>query len=126
VILVAIRQHPDTKTRDHLTQMLFNLIKIPDENQRRVTRPPPFVLFAGYRTLIMGCVVCVVSCRAVDRLSWPAALRWRRSSGRTERAPNCCPSAGNRFPPSTRSEGSWSPSPAVPSLRSCKPYAHLN
>ena len=41
MILVAIRQHPDTKTRDHLTQMLFNLIKIPDENQRRVTRPPP-------------------------------------------------------------------------------------
>lgn len=36
VILVAIRQHPDTKTRDHLTQMLFNLIKIPDENQRRI------------------------------------------------------------------------------------------
>lgn len=37
VILVAIRQHPDAKTRDHLTQMLFNLIKIPDEEQRRVS-----------------------------------------------------------------------------------------
>jgi len=45
VILVAIRQHPDVKTRDRLTQMLFNLIKIPDENQRRVlfnSSSPPF------------------------------------------------------------------------------------
>jgi len=28
--------HPEASVREKLTQMLFNLIKIPDENQRRI------------------------------------------------------------------------------------------
>lgn len=34
VILVLILKHPEPKTRDGLTQQLFNLIKKPDEAQR--------------------------------------------------------------------------------------------
>jgi hypothetical protein len=36
VILTVVKHHPDPKTRDQLTHMLFNLIKKPDENQRHM------------------------------------------------------------------------------------------
>ena len=34
--MCAIELHPDSNTRDSLTHTLFNLIKRPDEQQRRV------------------------------------------------------------------------------------------
>ncbi|KAL9427675.1 hypothetical protein AB3S75_029792 [Citrus x aurantiifolia] len=36
LIMCAIERHPDTSTRDSLTHTLFNLIKRPDEKQRRI------------------------------------------------------------------------------------------
>eukprot|EP00268_Persea_americana_P026110 TRINITY_DN2549_c0_g1_i12.p1 TRINITY_DN2549_c0_g1~~TRINITY_DN2549_c0_g1_i12.p1 ORF type:complete len:1082 (+),score=231.80 TRINITY_DN2549_c0_g1_i12:196-3441(+) len=36
LIMCAIERHPDSNTRDSLTHTLFNLIKRPDEKQRRV------------------------------------------------------------------------------------------
>ncbi|KAL9424935.1 hypothetical protein AB3S75_031960 [Citrus x aurantiifolia] len=36
LIMCAIERHPDTSTRDSLTHTLFNLIKRPDEQQRRI------------------------------------------------------------------------------------------
>lgn len=36
LIICAIERHPDSNTRDLLTHTLFNLIKRPDENQRRI------------------------------------------------------------------------------------------
>lgn len=36
LIICAIERHPDSSTRDSLTHTLFNLIKRPDENQRRI------------------------------------------------------------------------------------------
>ncbi|KAL9226524.1 hypothetical protein vseg_002329 [Gypsophila vaccaria] len=36
LIMCAIERHPDSSTRDSLTHTLFNLIKRPDEQQRRV------------------------------------------------------------------------------------------
>jgi hypothetical protein len=35
LIMCAIERHPDNSTRDSLTHTLFNLIKRPDEQQRR-------------------------------------------------------------------------------------------
>ncbi|XP_022639596.1 lisH domain and HEAT repeat-containing protein KIAA1468 homolog isoform X4 [Vigna radiata var. radiata] len=35
-MMYAIEHHPDSRTRDSLTHRLFNLIKRPDEQQRRV------------------------------------------------------------------------------------------
>lgn len=34
--MCAIERHPDSTTRDSLTHTLFNLIKRPDEQQRRI------------------------------------------------------------------------------------------
>jgi hypothetical protein len=34
--MCAIERHPDSSTRDSLTHTLFNLIKRPDEQQRRI------------------------------------------------------------------------------------------
>ena len=34
--MCAIERHPDNGTRDSLTHTLFNLIKRPDEQQRRI------------------------------------------------------------------------------------------
>lgn len=34
--MCAIERHPDSGTRDSLTHTLFNLIKRPDEQQRRI------------------------------------------------------------------------------------------
>lgn len=34
--MCAIERHPDNSTRDSLTHTLFNLIKRPDEQQRRI------------------------------------------------------------------------------------------
>lgn len=34
--MCAIERHPDSCTRDSLTHTLFNLIKRPDEQQRRI------------------------------------------------------------------------------------------
>lgn len=34
--MCAIERHPDSSTRDSLTHTLFNLIKRPDEEQRRI------------------------------------------------------------------------------------------
>ncbi|GAB4827922.1 hypothetical protein Ancab_034806 [Ancistrocladus abbreviatus] len=36
LIMCAIERHPDSSTRDSLTHTLFNLIKRPDEQQRRI------------------------------------------------------------------------------------------
>ncbi|KAL2896547.1 RAB11-binding protein RELCH-like protein [Bienertia sinuspersici] len=36
LIMCAIERHPDSDTRDSLTHLLFNLIKRPDEQQRRI------------------------------------------------------------------------------------------
>jgi hypothetical protein len=36
VISCAIEKHPDCGVRDSLTHLLFNLIKKPDEEQRRI------------------------------------------------------------------------------------------
>ncbi|PNY09110.1 lisH domain and HEAT repeat-containing protein KIAA1468, partial [Trifolium pratense] len=36
LIMCAIERHPDSNTRDSLTHTLFNLIKRPDEQQRRI------------------------------------------------------------------------------------------
>lgn len=36
LIMCAIERHPDSSTRDSLTHTLFNLIKRPDELQRRI------------------------------------------------------------------------------------------
>ncbi|XP_015066549.1 RAB11-binding protein RELCH homolog isoform X1 [Solanum pennellii] len=36
LIMCAIERHPDSSTRDSLTHTLFNLIKRPDEEQRRI------------------------------------------------------------------------------------------
>ncbi|KAJ4960017.1 hypothetical protein NE237_019927 [Protea cynaroides] len=36
LIMCAIERHPDSRTRDSLTHTLFNLIKRPDEQQRRI------------------------------------------------------------------------------------------
>ncbi|QCD95161.1 protein phosphatase 2 [Vigna unguiculata] len=36
LIMCAIEHHPDSRTRDSLTHTLFNLIKRPDEQQRRI------------------------------------------------------------------------------------------
>ncbi|XP_010693468.2 uncharacterized protein LOC104906422 isoform X2 [Beta vulgaris subsp. vulgaris] len=36
LIMCAIERHPDSTTRDSLTHLLFNLIKRPDEQQRRI------------------------------------------------------------------------------------------
>ncbi|KAL8117968.1 hypothetical protein AgCh_015750 [Apium graveolens] len=36
LIMCAIERHPDSSTRDSLTHTLFNLIKRPDEKQRRI------------------------------------------------------------------------------------------
>ncbi|CAL0317316.1 unnamed protein product [Lupinus luteus] len=36
LMMCAIECHPDSRTRDSLTHTLFNLIKRPDENQRRI------------------------------------------------------------------------------------------
>ncbi|CAN4083176.1 unnamed protein product [Withania somnifera] len=36
LIMCAIERHPDSSTRDSLTHTLFNLIKRPDEGQRRI------------------------------------------------------------------------------------------
>ncbi|XP_020218710.1 RAB11-binding protein RELCH [Cajanus cajan] len=36
LIMCAIERHPDSSTRDYLTHTLFNLIKRPDEQQRRI------------------------------------------------------------------------------------------
>ncbi|KAE9612784.1 putative transcription factor interactor and regulator LisH family [Lupinus albus] len=36
LMMCAIERHPDSSTRDSLTHTLFNLIKRPDENQRRI------------------------------------------------------------------------------------------
>lgn len=35
-MMCAIERHPDSSTRDSLTHTLFNLIKRPDEQQRRI------------------------------------------------------------------------------------------
>ena len=42
MLLIAIQQHPEPKARDSLTNLLFNLIKKPDEQQRQM--------------IIIGCV----------------------------------------------------------------------
>ena len=36
VLLLVIASHPDSKTRDQLLHMMFNLIKRPDRHQRWV------------------------------------------------------------------------------------------
>ncbi|XP_027358222.1 RAB11-binding protein RELCH homolog isoform X2 [Abrus precatorius] len=36
ILMCAIEHHPDSRTRDSLTHTLFNLIKRPDEQQRRI------------------------------------------------------------------------------------------
>ncbi|CAO2817223.1 unnamed protein product [Amaranthus hypochondriacus] len=36
LIMCAIERHPDSSTRDSLTHLLFNLIKRPDEQQRKI------------------------------------------------------------------------------------------
>ncbi|XP_010279364.1 PREDICTED: lisH domain and HEAT repeat-containing protein KIAA1468 homolog [Nelumbo nucifera] len=36
LMMCAIERHPDSSTRDSLTHLLFNLIKRPDEQQRRI------------------------------------------------------------------------------------------
>jgi len=36
LIMCAIERHPDSSVRDSLTHLLFNLIKRPDELQRRI------------------------------------------------------------------------------------------
>ena len=36
ILLITIQQHPDTKIRDKLTNLLFNLIKKPDEQKRQM------------------------------------------------------------------------------------------
>ena len=36
LIMCAIQRHPESTVRDSLTHLLFNLIKRPDEEQRRI------------------------------------------------------------------------------------------
>lgn len=47
--MCAIERHPDSGTRDSLTHTLFNLIKRPDEQQRRII-------------MDVGVVFCFVLC----------------------------------------------------------------
>ncbi|KAH9311798.1 hypothetical protein KI387_026833, partial [Taxus chinensis] len=44
LIMCAIERHPDSATRDSLTHTLFNLIKRPDEQQRRIIMDACLVL----------------------------------------------------------------------------------
>lgn len=41
--MCAIERHPDSSTRDSLTHTLFNLIKRPDEKQRRIIMDVKFL-----------------------------------------------------------------------------------
>ncbi len=36
ILLVVLAKHPDSKARDQLMNIMFNLIKRPDKNQRMV------------------------------------------------------------------------------------------
>lgn len=49
--MCAIERHPDTSTRDSLTHTLFNLIKRPDEKQRRIIMDVGY--FLKYYILIL-------------------------------------------------------------------------
>lgn len=51
LIMCAIERHPESSTRDSLTHTLFNLIKRPDEQQRRIIMDVSFAkaqLFVSY------------------------------------------------------------------------------
>jgi 5-methylcytosine-specific restriction endonuclease McrBC regulatory subunit McrC len=52
VILCTAIHHPDTKERDNLMHMLFNLIKRPDEEQRYVILEAFCLLILNTETLI--------------------------------------------------------------------------
>jgi len=43
--MCAIERHPDSSTRDSLTHTLFNLIKRPDEQQRRIIMDVCYAVF---------------------------------------------------------------------------------
>ena len=43
-MMCAIEYHPDSRTRDSLTHTLFNLIKRPDEQQRRIIMDVSYIL----------------------------------------------------------------------------------
>jgi len=44
LMMCAIEYHPDSRTRDSLTHTLFNLIKRPDEQQRRIIMDVSYIL----------------------------------------------------------------------------------
>ncbi|KAG8384107.1 hypothetical protein BUALT_Bualt04G0083600 [Buddleja alternifolia] len=51
LIMCAIERHPDSATRDSLTHTLFNLIKRPDEQQRRIIMDACVTLAKNVREL---------------------------------------------------------------------------
>lgn len=48
--MCAIERHPDSGTRDSLTHTLFNLIKRPDEQQRKIIMDVSYiVIFTSFK-----------------------------------------------------------------------------
>lgn len=54
--MCAIERHPDSGTRDSLTHTLFNLIKRPDEQQRRIIMDVG--VFCVFSPFLMSSTLC--------------------------------------------------------------------
>jgi hypothetical protein len=59
LIMCAIERHPESSVRDSLTHLLFNLIKRPDEEQRRLIMDVrTFIYTSHYQLNIFIGVLC--------------------------------------------------------------------
>lgn len=68
-MMCAIERHPVSSTRDSLTHTLFNLIKRPDEQQRRI------IMDVGYSINFEAFIVYDKTCKVSSLSSFTVHLR---------------------------------------------------